>query len=127
MRLKYKKLEQRLLESYIKGKKLCENPTTYINLPDGYYLIRGNKRGHCTIYYKVNDKWFLGYKSFYDSDPFNDFFKLPSLTEYERKYLLNAPIYFLNEEWANVACEYKLHLSRRRQKLISFKMRKYLK
>ena len=35
------------------------NPLPYSNLPDGEYMIRGNKKGHRKEYWKIENKWFL--------------------------------------------------------------------
>ena len=36
-----------------------DSPLPYNNLPDGEYLIRGNKREHRKKYWKVDNRWFL--------------------------------------------------------------------
>lgn len=35
------------------------NPLPYSNLPNGEYMIRGNKKGHRKEYWKIEGKWFL--------------------------------------------------------------------
>lgn len=38
---------------------IAENPTKYVNLPDGEYIIRGNFKGYSKEYWKIDNKWFL--------------------------------------------------------------------
>jgi hypothetical protein len=38
---------------------LVDNPTEYSNLPDGEYLIRGNKKGHRKEYWVKDNIWYL--------------------------------------------------------------------
>ena len=46
------------LEEEEMGKKV-KCPLPYKNLPNGEYLIRGAKKEHRKIYYKINKKWYL--------------------------------------------------------------------
>lgn len=38
---------------------VVENPTIYPNVPDGEYLIRGNKKDHSTEYWVFENVWYL--------------------------------------------------------------------
>ena len=43
--------------------KRVVNPLPYQNLPDGEYLIRGNKKEHRTEYWKYHNIWYLVHES----------------------------------------------------------------
>ncbi len=44
-----------LLDDYL----IVDNPTIWNNLPDGEYLIRGNKKDHSTEYWVKDNIWYL--------------------------------------------------------------------
>ncbi|MCK9416573.1 hypothetical protein M0Q97_07960 [Candidatus Dojkabacteria bacterium] len=48
-------IDDLLEEGYI----IVENPTTLSNVPDGEYLIRGDKKDHANEYYVINNMWIL--------------------------------------------------------------------
>lgn len=39
--------------------QITDSPLPYNNLPEGEYMIRGNKKGQRKKYHKVKDKWYL--------------------------------------------------------------------
>lgn len=39
--------------------KVVDNPTPYKNLPEGEYLIRGDKQFHCKLYHHFQNVWYL--------------------------------------------------------------------
>jgi len=63
--IKFKFLHFSLPEEYIdlgeynEYYKEVDNPIGIQNLPNGEYMIRGNKKGHRKEYYHINNTWFL--------------------------------------------------------------------
>jgi len=53
LRFSYK--HRNLRRDYI----ISENPTSYTNIKNGEYLIRGDKKNHSKSYYVVDNIWYL--------------------------------------------------------------------
>lgn len=102
------KIKYSELMPYLKHKDLLEdfkialNPTPYDNLPNGEYLIRGNKKSHSKEYWVFENVWYLVATTIKDnghwyciSAKYNLFPMLP-LKEYEE---LTKHVNRLSELW----------------------------
>ena len=74
--------------------EIVNNPTIYSsNLPNGEYLIRGDKKNHSKEYYHYNGKWWLIRETTEDKDKRNYYFDAfrfnlyPNLSEKEWELL----------------------------------------
>lgn len=85
------------------GYEKTKNPLPYKNLPNGYYLIRGNKKEHRKKYLKQGNNWYLlddvtkdNGQYYCDSNTYNLF---PSLPEKEWLKIKNVGFKRLNKVW----------------------------
>ena len=82
---------------------VVDSPLSYKNLPDGEYLIRGNKKEHRKEYYKYKDKWYLIHESTKDNGHFTcdatEYMLFPMLPEKEWELLNKIPYNRLNKLW----------------------------
>ncbi len=90
--------------------KLCENPLPHNNLPDGEYMIRGNKKSHRTKYWVVNNNWFLVNSSTKDNGHFycdaNVYQLFPNKSQKEWENLKKIPFKCLSKYWQRALIGY---------------------
>lgn len=78
-------------------------PLPYKNLPDGEYMIRGNKKGQRKEYWKVAGLWFLIHDVKKDNGHYGcdatKYMLFPSLPEKEWKLMKSIPYERLTRIW----------------------------
>ena len=83
--------------------KTVDVPLPYKNLPDGEYLIRGNKKNHRKKYYKVADTWFIVQDRTTDNGQYDcdstEYELFPSLPQKEWDKIEQAGYKRLNKVW----------------------------
>ena len=112
-----------------------ENPLPYNNLPDGEYLIRGNKKSHRKYYWKFENLWFLSEDVIKDNGHYHcdatRYLLFPSLSEKEWKYIALAGWKRLTPFWQRCLHGYEfwmeLNKSRKNMKLDHIQFFKDLK
>lgn len=121
IKFKYLSTSHGTVESLEKMYNICEAPLPYNNLPNGIYLIRGDKKFHRKRYYKINDTWFLienrtTDKGQYNSDSYT-YELFPSLPQKEWDMIRNAGYSRLNNVWRRHLAGYKLWNELRKSKM----------
>lgn len=105
--------EEDLLEDFNK----VEAPLPYKNLPNGEYLIRGDKAEHRRMYWKSGDCWVIVSESTRDNGHFMcdaSTYKLyPQLSEKEWEALSAVPFKCLNRYWQRALCGYRFDMELR--------------
>lgn len=59
MKFKYLKFSRFYFDEEFDDFELVDNPFPYNNLPDGEYMVRGDKKHHRKEYWKFKNKWYL--------------------------------------------------------------------
>jgi hypothetical protein len=94
-------------------------PLPYKNLPDGDYMIRGDKKSHRKVYWKINDTWYLiddviKDNGHYMCDSF-EYNLFPSLSEKEWNKIEAVGYKRLNPIWQRHLMGYRLWCDIRKQ------------
>ena len=103
MKFKYISFETLFEEWELEHFKIVDCPLPYNDLPDGEYLIRGNKRSHRKKYWKFKDKWYLVNdvtkdNGHYDCDS-AEYMLFPMLSEKEWQKIKGVPYKVLSPLW----------------------------
>ena len=105
--------KEELLEDF----QEVECPLPYKNLPDGEYLIRGDKAQHRKKYWKSENSWFFVDESTRDNGHFMSeatTYKLyPQLSEKEWAALSAVPFKCLSRYWQRALCGYRFDMELR--------------
>ena len=91
--------------------KTVAPPLPYKNLPEGEYLIRGNKKSHRRKYWLYNNVWFLVEDETKDRGQYYcdscEYMLFSSLSEKEWKNIENVGVTRLNKLWQRHLYGYK--------------------
>lgn len=98
------------LDDLIECFKKVECPLPFDNLPNGEYVIRGDKKSHRKKYFNANGVWFLVEDVKKDNGHFMcdaaTYLLFPQLSEKEWTLLNNVPYKTLNKVWQRNLCGY---------------------
>ena len=107
-----------------------ENPLNYKNLPDGEYLIRGDKKSHSKKYYVKNNKWYLVENKTKDNGHYFTnaaiYQLFPQKPESFWKVLNAIPYKCLSKYWQRARFGYNFYMELRKIGRDSNKFRLYL-
>ena len=110
--------------------KKIANPTSYKNLPDGEYLIRGDKKGHSKKYWVKDNIWYLTENKTKDNGHYfcdaATYTLFPQLSEKEWELMNKIPYKRLSKYWQRARFGYNFYMElrasrrRTRKELIKF-------
>ena len=90
-------------EDLLEDFKVVDNPSPYNNLPDGEYLIRGNKKSYSKEYWVKGNIWYLVNEQTYDNGRYicdaAKYELFPSLSEKQWQILYSVPYKCLSKTW----------------------------
>lgn len=98
--------------------EIVDNPTKWNNLPDGEYLIRGDKKDHSIEYYVKDNIWYLVDNKTKDNGHYmcaaSTYQLYPNLSEKEWA-ILSHPLVWnkLNKYWQRAVYGYKFSMELR--------------
>ena len=110
------------------------NPTSYKNLPDGEYLIRGNKKDHSKTYWVVDSIWYLIEDKVKDNGHYccnaSKYLLFPQLSEKEWEVMNKIPYKRLTKYWRRARYGYNFYmelrqLRRNRRKALNRLLKSY--
>lgn len=119
MKFKFLNFQNQLTkEDLLEDFKEVSAPLPYKNLPDGEYLIRGDKAQHRKTYWKSGDCWVLVSESTKDNGHFmcdaTSYKLYPQLSEKEWKALSEVPFKCLNKYWQRALYGYMFEMDLRK-------------
>jgi len=97
--------------------KIVENPIGYDNLPEGEYLIRGNKKSHAKKYWHCFDVWYLIENRTVDNGHFicdcTEYKLYPQMSEKQWDVLSHVPYKCLSPVWRRYLSGYQFGMELR--------------
>lgn len=99
--------------------RIVDNPIDYNKLlPDGEYLIRGDKKSHAKKYYHCFNKWYLVEDKIRDNGHYmcdcTEYLLFPQKSEKEWSKLTSVPYKCLSPTWQRYLSGYQFYMQLRK-------------